>query len=261
VAHDRLKLTIERLLSSVGLVVHPVTTYSRDGLCSVHNAGFLVDPAFKAAYQRGIEAAGDYRWEWRVHVGLWAAHTASHLPGDFVECGVSKGFLASAIMQFLDWNRLDRTFWLLDTFSGIDERYITEQERRAGILARNEGHFYAAGVEGVRRNFSEWARAKIVVGAVPETLAEVVTDQIAYLHLDMNCAPPEVAAFHHFWPKLTPGAVILLDDYANRGFESQYAAMNEAAAVYGLRVLSMPTGQGLLVKPATATPQARFSAG
>src|SRR5688572_7233691 len=192
-------------MDSIGVTVHPATPYHRDGLCSVHNSSFMADPTFQAAYQRGVRAARDYRWEWRAHVGLWAAHTASHLPGDFVECGVSQGFLSSSIMQFLDWNSQNRTFWLLDTFAGIDSRFITEAERQKGILSRNDEFSYADGVEGVRRNFAEWPRTKIIVGAVPETLSEVKTDRIAYLHLDMNCAPPEVAAFHHFWPLLTPG--------------------------------------------------------
>ena len=39
------------------------------------------------AYQRGIEAtAGQdyYQWHWRVHIGLWAAASASRLDGDFL---------------------------------------------------------------------------------------------------------------------------------------------------------------------------------
>ncbi|MFO1082638.1 MAG: hypothetical protein U1E23_18685 [Reyranellaceae bacterium] len=61
------------------------------------------DEVFKQAYARGVQAAGrDYRWQWRVHIGLWAARHAAHPPGDFVECGVNRGFLSSSIMQMLD---------------------------------------------------------------------------------------------------------------------------------------------------------------
>jgi Macrocin-O-methyltransferase (TylF) len=244
-------LWAERLCAKAGLTVHRATGYHQDGLCSVHNHSFMHDPAFRAAYARGVQAAGDYRWHWRVHVGLWAASSATHLPGDFVECGVSHGFLSSAIMEYLDWNRLNRTFYLLDTFSGLDPRYIAAEEHARGVLARNEGGFYATVVDRVRQNFAQWPRTKIIVGAVPETLSQVDATRIAYLHLDMNCAPPEVAAFHCFWDRLVPGAMILLDDYANRGFETQKTAMDEAASRYHLRVLSLPTGQGLIVKPSS----------
>jgi hypothetical protein len=38
------------------------------------------------------------RWHRRVHVGQWAAACAAKLDGDFVECGVNRGFLSSSIM-------------------------------------------------------------------------------------------------------------------------------------------------------------------
>lgn len=97
--------------------------YSNDALICFNSHSFVDDPDFQRAYQRGARALGDedwYQWQWRVHVGLWAASSASHLKGEFVECGVSYGFLSSAIMEYLDWDRLGKTFYLLDTFSGID---------------------------------------------------------------------------------------------------------------------------------------------
>ena len=42
---------------------------------------------------------------------------------------------------------------------------------------------------------------------------------------------------------------MLLDDYAYIGYESQKAAMDALAEQRKLRILSLPTGQGLLVKP------------
>ena len=52
---------------------------------------------------------------------------------------------------------------------------------------------------------------KIIVGAVPETLSQVGAARVAFLHLDMNCAPPEVAAAEYFWHKMVPGAFLLLE--------------------------------------------------
>lgn len=227
----------------------PTPTYDQDGLRTIHNADSLRDHDFVASYSRGIEAAdADYSFHWRVHVGLWAASVAAKLEGDFVECGVNRGFLSSAIMKSLDWNVRGKQFWLLDTFAGIDSRFVTDEERAAGILERNEGEFYVGGVDLVRENFSEWERVRIVVGAVPESLVEVDCDQVAYLHLDMNCAPPEVAAFEFFWPKMVTGGIVLLDDYAYRGYESQKRAMDEVVGRAGVKILSLPTGQGLIVK-------------
>lgn len=227
--------------------------YDQDGLRSIHAHDFMGEPRFMAAYARGVEAVGrDYSWHWRVHIGLWTAETAAKLPGDFVECGVNRGFLASAIMRLLDWNRRDKRFFLLDTFKGLDERYITGTEREQGILAKNQElidlGWYVIGSDSVRRNFAEWQRVVIVEGTIPHTLSEVDAERIAWLHIDLNCAPPEVEALRHFWPRLVPGAMVLLDDYAFHGYRQQKLAMDELARELGIVIASLPTGQGLIVK-------------
>jgi hypothetical protein len=79
----------------------------------------------------------DYRIHWRAHIALWAAFSARTLEGDFVECGVNRGFMSSAIMEYLDWDSLGKTFYLLDTFAGLDRRYVTEQEIAGGALQKN----------------------------------------------------------------------------------------------------------------------------
>lgn len=228
--------------------------YSEDGLTTIHNHEFMDDPAFLRAYRRGVAAAGkDYAWHWRVHVGLWVASNARELGGDFVECGVNRGCLSSAIMEYLDWNSYGRTFYLLDTFSGLDERFVSEADKEYGVLDRNQKFkeigFYSADVDQVRANFAEWENVRIIQGAIPETLGRIDSDRIAYAHLDMNCAKPEVEAADYLWDRLLPGAMILLDDYAYHGYRSQKVAMDEFARSRGIAILSMPTGQGLIVKP------------
>lgn len=231
--------------------------YANDGLISFHRHAFLDDPDFQRAYRRGAQALGGpdwYQWHWRVHVGLWVAKSASLIDGDFVECGVNYGFLSTAIMELLDWDRLGKTFYLLDTFAGLDPRFITTGERREAALKVSEQSLrygiYVNGVDRVRANFAQWKNHRIIVGAVPETLDQVDTPKVAYLHIDMNCAPPEVAALRFFWPRLAPGALVLLDDYAYRGFDEQRLAMNKLAKELGVPICALPTGQGLLMKPA-----------
>ena len=228
--------------------------YDQDGLRSIHNHEFMDNPAFRKAYERGVRAAGDdYRWHWRVHVGLWAAANAARLEGDFVECGVNRGFLSSAIMDYLDWDSLGKQFYLLDTFRGIDERFVSPVDRASGALEKNTkslaSGFYVQGIEEVRTNFSQWKNVSLIEGSIPETLPQVRAKKIAYLHLDMNCSQPEVAAIQFFWDRLVPGAFVLLDDYAYYGYLSQKLAMDQFAPQKGLKILSLPTGQGLLVKP------------
>ena len=64
----------------------------------------------------------------------------------------------------------------------------------------------------------------------------------------MNIAYPEVAAIEFFWDKLVPGALVVLDDYGWTNNIEQKRAMDAFAAKKGVMILTMPTGQGLLIK-------------
>lgn len=221
--------------------------YDSDGLMSIHDHSFVADPQFNQAYARGIKAASDdYGWYWRVHIGLWAAATSVRLEGDFVECGVNRGFMSSAIMEYLDWDRTGKTFYLLDTFGGLPS-FDSKQEFERNRRHIEEG-FYITDINEVKTNFSEWSNIRIIQGAVPATLSQIDSSAISFLHLDMNAAQPEVAALVTLWDRLTPGAAVLLDDFAYHGFEVQKQAMEAAARDLGVKIASLPTGQGLMIK-------------
>lgn len=85
-------------------------------------------------------------------------------------------------------------------------------------------------------------------GAIPATLRDVSIDKVAYLHIDMNCVMPEMEAIEFFWPRLSTGACVVLDDYAYFGYHLQLAAWNDWGARNGSPILTLPTGQGLIVK-------------
>jgi hypothetical protein len=228
--------------------------YAQDGVVTVHSDHFRLDPGFRAAYVRGVVSSNgiDPAFEWRVHVALWAARTALRVDGSFVECGVNAGFISSAIMEKLRWNTVGRPFYLIDTFTGPVLAQYSRKEADDGRLdfarqARAAGA-YVTDLGRVLANFSEWHTAIVVQGSVPEVLGTIDFGQVAFLHIDMNCALPERAALDFFWDRLSPGAVILFDDYSYYGHDHQREAIDAAARARGIEILSLPTGQGLIIK-------------
>jgi hypothetical protein len=221
-------------------------TYNQDGLATVHNCDFLRDPHFSEAYRLGQETGsfGVGGIHWRVYVVCWAADRASRLEGDFVECGVNRGGYSRAVMHYVDFPRLDKTFYLLDTFHGLEDKYVSDAERKRGVM----GYHYEECYESVCKTFAGF-RAVIVRGAVPETLPQVKAAKVCYLSIDMNCAAPEIAAAEYFWEKLVPGAVMVLDDYGWTIHIDQKAAVDHFAREKGVSILALPTGQGLIFKP------------
>ncbi|MBL6854342.1 MAG: polysaccharide biosynthesis C-terminal domain-containing protein [Alphaproteobacteria bacterium] len=226
-------------------------TFNADGLIAFHGADFLSDPRFLHAYAEGMARCdGPVQLQWRVRVAIWAAQLGAKLNGDFVECGVNTGIFAGAIMDYLSFEKLtDRRFFLLDTFEGIPEAGLGA-DSKSSLEYRNSQ--YRNVYDVVRSYFSKYPNAVIVRGIIPATLPQVASERIAYLSIDMNVPEPEIAAGEYFWPKLVPGAPILLDDYNYRGFETQRAAWNAFAKRVGVDILPLPTGQGLLIKPPAA---------
>ena len=222
--------------------------YDTDGLATMHNADFIQHPRFATAYAAGkaTDSWGPKDIQWRAYVCCWAADIASHLPGDFVECGVNRGGYSRAIIDYVNFQQLDKTFYLLDTFQGLDESRMSDDEKKRHDPTM--GGRYTDCYQAVCDTFKAF-NTRIIQGTVPDTLPQVDTTQVAFLSIDMNCAEPEIAAIHYFWDKLVPGAMVVLDDYAWVSHLPQKEAFDAFATEKNIPILALPTGQGLLMKP------------
>lgn len=220
--------------------------YCEDGLATVHNADFTQDPRFVTAYHLGEETGswGGAALHWRAYIACWAAAQAVHLPGDFVECGVNRGGLARTVMSYVNFANQPKNFYLLDTFQGLAEAYISAEERALGVKAGGYEECYDA----VVATFRPFNNVHIIRGTVPDTLTQVNSKQVCYLSIDMNCVEPEIAAINFFWDKLVTGAVVVLDDYGGTNHTLQKQAFDHFASEHNITVLTLPTGQGLIVK-------------
>ena len=244
-----------RLYGSLRVLISPqyfadldLVTYNQDRLLTQANCDFISDERFARAYSVGEET--DSWWgvpiHWRIHVMFWAATRALGMEGDFVECGVNRGGFSRSIMEYVDFKSMpERKYYLLDTFSGLVDDLISDEERGNGIRAGA----YPDTWEDVQRTFRDFDNVVLIRGIVPETLPQVKAEKICYLSLDMNCAEPEIAAAEHFWDRLVSGAAIVLDDYGFTEFAVQKREFDAFAKRRNVPILSLPTGQGLILKP------------
>lgn len=225
------------------LYLHLFPRFSRDGLLTTHIPCFLSEPEFTSAYAAGYSQEPALNLKWRTHTLLWAAKQVRALKGDFVECGVNRGFMSAAVMKYLDFEKIsDKKFYLFDTFCGLDEELVSAEEM---AVYRNE---YPDCHEFVMRTLGCHSNVVVVKGLVPYTLDSVNIEKVAFLHIDMNCAAPERAAADFFWPKIVSGGILVFDDYGFEGHEIQAREADEFARGVGHEVLCLPTGQGMIVK-------------
>lgn len=204
--------------------------------------GFLDDKKFTDTLSKVAKTAQERSLVWRLHTQTWAAQHCLGLPGEFMECGVYKGFCSEFMVEYLDFADVAKTLFLHDTFEGIPE------DQRAGSPVRPGGYNEEGLYESVVARFQPYANVRVIKGKVPDIFDAGCPDKVAYLHLDMNSAAAEVGALEVVFDRIVPGGMIVLDDYGWEWYRAQKDAEDKFFGSRGHRVLELPTGQGLVVK-------------
>ncbi|MFA6907637.1 MAG: TylF/MycF/NovP-related O-methyltransferase [Candidatus Micrarchaeia archaeon] len=233
-------MDIKKLIRPASWALKGKMTYCEDGLATINNCGFVDEARFANAYS--IAAAKNAvgtptGMRWRAMTICWAAAHAKALGGDFVECGVYRGFLSRVAMEYIGFAGMDQKFYLLDTYEG------TVQEG-----ANFKASHYEPTYDAVVGAFAPFKNAVIVKGMAPGVFPQVPSERVAYLHLDMNNPAPEIAAASHFWAKMPIGGVIISDDYGFPTFGKTKKAFDDFAEKHGTCVLPLPTGQGVIIR-------------
>jgi O-methyltransferase len=225
---------------------YPIT-YNTDGIATANNADFIKEPRFARAYEaaKATKPWEGFTLQWRTYIVCWFADLVKNLDGDFVECGVNTGAYSRAVIEYIDFKKLNKTFHLLDTFEGLVSSLVSEEEKAAGI----DKYFnsYKDVYAQVQETFKDF-NVHIIKGMVPDTLEQCKAEKICYLSIDMNCVAPEIAAAEFFWNNIVKGGVIILDDYGFPMHIHQKTAFDKFAAEKKVSILSLPTGQGIIFK-------------
>jgi len=218
-------------------------------LVAVRTMSFLQDKRFVRAVDERIAGmgsdlgGGEPNKVWRLHTYVWCCKNALALVGDLVECGVHMGLYSGVMLSLVDLVAVNKKIYMYDTFTGLDENYSNERERKQTA----EVYQIPDWEQTVRDSLAKWPHAIVVKGTVPDSLEDTAPDKVAFLHLDMNAAEAEVAALNFFEERLTPGAIILLDDFGRLEHVEIFLAMKAWFDDRYLPILELPTGQGLVV--------------
>lgn len=133
-------------------------------------------------------------------VALYHAVAAcAKLPGDMAEGGVYNGGTAAVMLAAAPEKRLH----LFDTFAGLPHG---EDAFAAGE--------YVGSTDTVREILGNAIeRAEFHVGLFPDSAVGLEGLRFAVVHLDFDLYDSTLAALEWFWPRMTPGGVLLSHDY------------------------------------------------
>jgi O-methyltransferase len=151
--------------------------------------------------------------------------SANGIAGDIIECGVWKGGSMAAVARtLLQINDAKRDLYLFDTFEGMTDPTSKDTDH-SGTLAANRMKENpgikcdGAPLEGVKRVLIDtgYPKEKIhfVQGKVEETIPDSAPNSISLLRLDTDWYESTKHELIHLFPRLSPGGVIIIDDYGH----------------------------------------------
>ena len=167
------------------------------------------------------------------------------IPGAFAELGVYKGETARM------FNIMDSTrdLFLFDTFDGFNEADLKlENSTDSKYSTRN---FSDTSLEALKKQFAHANSVHFLPGYFPESTVGLKEQQYAFVHLDADLYLPTSKALEYFYPRLSPGGVIIIHDY-NHTWNGVTQAVDEFVKSISEQIIPIADWQGsvLLVKNA-----------
>ena len=123
------------------------------------------------------------------------------VPGDIAEVGVFRGGTAKVICEAKGTRQLH----LFDTFEGLPEPGQID-------AAFHKGQ-YASSLESVRTFLNGFSGVQFYKGYFPRTGEPVKDMSFSFVHLDVDLYESTVGALEFFYPRMSPGAVLISHDY------------------------------------------------
>jgi O-methyltransferase len=159
------------------------------------------------------------------------------ISGAFAELGVYKGETAEIIHEM---NR-SIPLHLFDTFEGFDPQDLLVEDNDDEKYSSS--NFSDANIEELKELFGDSENVQFHPGYFPDTATELDDQIFSFVHLDADLYKPTLAGLNYFYPKLSPGAVIIIHDY-NHSWEGLRKAVDEFARTIPEEIMEIADGQG-----------------
>jgi O-methyltransferase len=165
------------------------------------------------------------------------------IPGAFAEVGVYKGQTARILVRLSG----QRAVYLFDTFTGFDASDVLhEPAARAGYSPPET--FVDTSVEAVRRVLGSPANVVFCVGVFPASAAHLAeSTRFALVHFDADLYEPARSACEFFYPRMSPGGMMIFHNYNDPDYPGTKQAVDEFFAAKPESLVAMPDQYGSAV--------------
>lgn len=160
-------------------------------------------------------------------------------PGAIYELGVYRGGSAALLQSVNQETGAGRTLRLFDTFEGMPAVDANRDLHSAGDFADTSE-------EEVRSLFAGLDNIDIRKGFIPATFAGLDADIICFAHIDLDIYRSILDACEFVYPRLSPGGVIVFDDYGFPSCPGARQAVDEFFSDKPEVPLSLSTAQAVV---------------
>ncbi|MCW3104564.1 MAG: hypothetical protein JWO09_3004 [Bacteroidetes bacterium] len=161
----------------------------------------------------------------------------NNVKGSFAELGVYKGITANMLYEM----DRSRTLHLFDTFNGFDEGDLQQEETKGGKYS--SGEFADTSLEAVKAYINGGDSVVFHKGHFPGTAKGLEHETFAFVSIDADLYVPTIEGLRFFYPRLSPGGIIMIHDY-NHNWDGVKKAIDEFAQSIPESVVEIPDWQG-----------------
>lgn len=167
----------------------------------------------------------------------YARYAAKHVLGDVAQLGVYRGGSAKIIAEC--FKNTGRKIYLFDTFEGLP----------CEVKPGESKLFSDVNFEEVKEFLGGYPDILFMKGFFPDTAKDLSSKTFSFVYLDGDMYESIKDGLNFFYPKLSPGGVILIDDYGSPKWTGVKKAVEEFALREGIEEIHTTWWQCLIIKP------------
>jgi O-methyltransferase len=256
-----MKRVVKKIFRSVGVEVKraPVVQPQAE-TPSYFNYDFETDETFKSIFREGVRLSGSTHDPEVVHQRMYNTvqflkHTMD-VEGDVAECGAFRGlssFLFCNYIRLVIPEFKGEGYHIFDSFQGLSEPKAEDvisssKYGQPGTYHEGRGAFSGT-LEVVKQTLKDYPAIEYHAGWIPESLVGIPDRQYSFVHLDLDLYEPIKGAIEYFYPRMSRGGVIVIDEYAVPRWPGAKRAVDEFCTKHDLIApISLTTGNGALIK-------------
>ena len=175
------------------------------------------------------------------------------IDGLIVECGCYRGLSSYMLCSYLRHEAPSfdgRGYHVFDSFAGLseptaDDDIPSDWSNATELSQMTQPGRFAASLAAVRRGLKAFPGITYHPGWIPLTFTAMVEARYRFVHVDVDLYDPTLDALTYFFPRLSPGGLIVSDDYSWPGART---AINQYCGEHQIALQLSTDGQAIVRK-------------